>query len=385
MLLLDRIFRGWLSGEECCLKEEAVIVSTSCGLNSRIVSVLLCVIVAIGFDPAEATATDAVPFKKSPVKLIDTGLENMEPYPGPSQAAIWVDDHRLVATVPLERSAHDPKHIGRAVLYNLDTGKTQELMRYAHPLCWDAKTGSGGVVYYPNPDDTKNQEILAIRIDQSGAVVERKAGVSSGWRGPSCDVSREKDLTLNERRIGLLRSEHGYIDRGQQGKGGNEAAVLVRPDGRKIELPLKGRQADGIRYLNFLGQYQLDSGGGCIRQGEQCPPDIHVMDPEGKVTVITIPREILDIIPIQRVDVVRNGLLFRAESRDKHEGYLLLRGGVLHELWRPGSPGFFSSQRMQRTETWGDHTISPDGCKVAFARGARPSRVFVFDHCAIGE
>jgi len=385
MQLFNRIFRGWLSREACCLKEEAVIASTSCGLNHRIVLVLLCVLVAIGIDPAVAVATDAVPFKKSLVKLIDTGLDNMEPYPGPSKAAIWVDDHRLVAGIPLERSAHDPKHIGRTVLYNLDSGKTQELMRYAHPLCWDAKTGNGIVVYYPNPDDTRNQEVLSVRIDQSGAVVERKERVSAGWWGPSCDVTNERDLSRYDRRIGLLRLEHGYIDRGQQGKGGNEAAVLVRPDGKKLELPLKGRQADGIRYLDFLGQYQLDSGGGCIRQGEKCPPDIHVMDENGKVTVITIPREIMDIMPIQRVHVVKNGLLFRAESREKREGYLLLRDGVLYELWRPGSPGLFSPQRLQRTETWGDQTISPDGCKVAFARGARPSRVFVFDHCLINK
>ena len=333
------------------LKEDAMNTSASCGLTDLLVSVFLCAIVTVGITPDVTMAADTVSFRKSPVKLIDTGLENMESYPGPSKAAIWVDNHRLLATVPLERSAHDPKHIGRTVLYNLDTGKTKELMRFAHPLCWDAKTGNGIVIYFPNPDDTRNQEILSVRVDQSGAVVERKERVSAGWWGASCDVTNERDLSRYERRIGLLRLEDGYIDRGQQGKGGDEAAVLIRPDGRKIELPLKGRQADGIRYLDFLGRYQLDSGGGCVRQGEKCPPDIHVMDENGKVTVITIPREIMGIMPIQRVHVVRNGLLFRAESRDKREGYLLLRGGVLHELWHPGSPGIFSPQRLQRTET----------------------------------
>lgn len=356
--------------------------SASCGLTDLLVSVFLCAIVTVGITPDVTMAADTVSFRKSPVKLIDTGLENMEDYPGPSKAAIWVDNHRLLATVPLERSAHDPKHFGRMVLYDLDTGKTQELMRYASPQCWDAKTGNGIVVYHPNPDDTKNQLILSVRIDQSGALVERKERVSAGWWGRSCDVTNERDLSRYERRIGLLRLEDGYVDRGQQGKGGDEAAVLIRPDGRKIELPLKGRQADGIRYLDFLGQYQLDSGGGCVRQGEKCPPDIHVMDATGNVTVITIPREVMDIIPIIWVQVVKDGLFFRATSIKKNEGYFVLRDGTLHQLWRPGSPGFFSPQR---TETWGSESISPDGCKVAFARGARPSRVFVFDHCAIGK
>lgn len=336
----------------------------------------------MGIAPVVTMAADTVSFKKSPVELIDTGLENMEPYPGPRQAAIWVDDHRLVAGIPLERSAHDPKHIGRTVLYDLDTGKTQELMRYAHPVCWDAKTGNGVVVYYPNPDDTKNQQVIGIRVDQSGAVVERKMGGAVVWWGPSCDVTRERDPNLRDRRIVQLRPEHGYVDLGQQGKGGNEPAVLVRPDGRKIELPLKGRQADGIRYLDFLGQYQLNTGSSCRRQGEKCPPEMYVMNPAGEVTTLTFPVEILNIIPMAASTyVVRGGVLIKSYNLKK-PGFFLWRNGTLHELWRPGSAGFMS---LQQTEDWGREVMSPDGCKVTFVRGVRPSRVFVFDHCSINK
>ncbi len=339
----------------------------------------LCIAAMFGIVTTVSAA--AITFKKSPVKLMDTGLENMEPYPGPSQAAVWVNDHRLVAGVPLKNSAHDPHNIGRTVLYDLNTGKTRELMRYAHPICWDASLGRAGAVFYPNPDNKKEQQVFALRVDSKGEIIDKKPAVQNARRGPDCDMS--KDVPSLPKRIQIaLRPDHGYLDLGVAGKGLNEYAVLYRSDGRVIELPIRGRQVNVFRYLNFLEEYQLDSGGGCSLQGEKCPPDIHLMDPSGHVTVITIPREVMEIMPIQRVHVVKNGLLFRAESKDKREGYLLLRDGVLHELWRPGSPGLLNPQR---TETWGLETMSPDGCKVAFARGVRPSRVFVFDHCAIGK
>lgn len=341
----------------------------------------VCVVTLLGIGPSRAA--DAVPFKKSPVKLIDTDLENMEPYPGPDRAAIWVDDHRLVATIPLERSAHDPKTIGRTVLYDLNTGKTQELMRYAHPLCWDAKTGNGGVVYYPNPDDTKKQEVLGIRVDQSGAVIERKVGASSARRTPDCDVTRKTTPGLPKHRIMMLRSEHGYIDLGVPGLKNHELFIsLNRADGTQKQLPLYSRQATGGFYLPFLDQYQLNSGSSCRWQGERCPPEMYVMNPAGEVTTLPLPAEILKVIPtVSRAYVVKDGILILIYNLNAH-GFFLWRNGALHELWRPDPPGFMKSGP---TEVWGYETISPDGCKVAFMRGARPGRVFVFDHCSIGK
>lgn len=361
-------------------KVELVVQTLRAGLGrlDPVPFVVMCVVLFGNTTIASAT----IAFKKSPVKLIDTGLRNMEPYPGPSQAAVWVNDHLLVAGVPLEKSAHDPHKIGRTVLYDINTGKTRELMRFAHPICWDASLGRAGAVFYPNPDNTKIKETFALRIDSEGEIIEKKPAARNARRGPDCDMSKGDALALQKHIRIKLRPDHGYLDLGAAGKGLNEMAVLTRPDGSSIELPIKGGQVDDPHYLGFLGKYQLDSGGGCSLQGEKCPPDIHLMAPSGEVTVMTIPREVMEITPIQRVHVVKNGLLFRSESRDKREGYLLLRDGVLHELWRPGRPGVTSPQR---TETWGLETTSPDGCKVAFARGVRPSRVFVFDQCAVGK
>lgn len=338
--------------------------------------------IATMFKMVATVSAATVTFVESPVKLIDTGLENMEPYGGPGLAAIWVNDHILVAGVPLEKSAHDPHKIGQTVLYDLKTGKTREVMRYARPMCWDASLERAGIVLYPNPDNRREQHLFALRIGPDGQIMDKKPATKNARRDPSCDLGKDDAQALSKHIRIPLRPGHGYLDLGVPGKRLNEPAILVSPDGRTIQLPLPGRQINRVHYLHFLGQYQLDSGGGCFLQGEKCPPDIHVMDPSGHVTVLTIPPEVMDITPIQRVHVVKSGLLFRAESRDKREGYLLLRDGVLHQLWRPGSAGLLSPQR---TETWGAETISPNGCRVAFARGSRPSRVLVFDHCAIGK
>ncbi|MDO8789143.1 MAG: hypothetical protein Q7J42_13820 [Sulfuritalea sp.] len=367
--------------KEVTIKGEKIAQTSSGGQRRCRAALAAALCITAIFGNATTALAAAITLKKSPVKLIDTGLENMEPYPGPSQAAVWVNDHSLVAGVPLEKSAHDPHKIGRTVLYDLTTGKTRELMRYAHPICWDASLGRAGAVFYPNPDNKKVQEVFALRIDSEGEIIDKKPATQNARRSPDCDMGKGDAPALPKRIRIALRPGHGYLDLGVAGKGLNELAVLDRPDGRAIELPIRGRQVNAPRYLIFLEEYQLDSGGGCSLQGEKCPPDIHLLDPFGHLTVIAIPREVMEIMPIQRVHVVKNGLLFRAESRGKREGYLLLRDGVLHELWRPGSPGLMSPQR---TETWGFETISPDGCKVAFARGVRPSRVFVFDHCAIG-
>lgn len=349
----------------------------------RILIALLCAIVMSTTDMARALAADRLVVKKSPVKLIDTGLENMEPYPGPSQAAIWVDDHRLIAGVPLERSAYDPKHIGRTVIHDLRTGKTQELMRYAHPLCWDGRTGQAIIAAYPNPDDSRVWRTLAVAVDREARILGQREVAALSWDVMACMVkTATDDQSLRDRVIAWLRPGHGYIDLGRMGKSRPEVAVFHRPDGKKVEIAQRGWTIIGLRYLNFLDKYQLDSGTGCLVQGEKCPPDIHVLDPSGDVTTIALPAAIFKLMPNTSVEVVKDGYLFRSQSVEREEGYLLLRDGIVHHLWRPGSPGFLNPQR---TETWGGETISPDGCKVAFARGARPSRVYVFDHCAIGR
>jgi hypothetical protein len=352
-------------------------------MSQRLLIALLYTIAVASMHPTAASAADAIAFKKSPVKLIDTGLENMEPNPGSGKAAVWVDDHRLLAGVPLERSAHDPKRIGRTVIYDLNTGKARELMRYAHPLCWDAKTGQAIVAAYPNPDDSTVWRTLGLKVNQSADILERRDVDPLSWNVISCDTKgADADPSLRERRIAPLRTEHGYVDLGPKGKPMREAPVIYRPDGTKNELSLKAREINGLRYLDFLGKYQLNTGSGCNNQGWQCPPDIYLLNQFGELAVIPIPNELMTLIPIQQVDVVRDGLLFRATSTDQHEGYFVLRGGTLHQLWRPGPPGFM---KLGRTEIWGGQSISPDGCKVAFRRGASPSRVYVFDHCAVGR
>lgn len=325
----------------------------------------------------------AVTFKKSPVKLIDTGLKNMGRDGGPRQAAVWVNDHTLVANVPLEKSAHDPHNFGRTVMYDLNTGKTSELMRYASPLCWDASLGRAAAVFYLNPDNPREQQTLALRIDFEGSIIDKQFVAPGAGLGPDCDMTGERPKGLPERVRIRLRPPHGFIDLGQTGKRRDDAAVLHRPDGETTELSMNGRLVSDVRYLDFLGKYQLDTGSGCLVKGEKCPPDIHLMDTSGAVTSIQLPAGILDLIPIYRIWVVKNGLLFRVEfNKTNRYGYFLLRNGLLHELWRPGSPGFM---KPGPTEPWGREGISPDGCKVAFTRDVQPRKVIVFDHCAIGN
>lgn len=325
----------------------------------------------------------AVTFKNSPVKLIETGLKNMGRDGGPRQAAIWVNDHTLVANVPLEKSTHDPHNLGRTVMYDLNTGKTSELMRYASPLCWDASLGRAAAVFYPNPDNPREQQTLALRIDFEGSIIDKQFVAPGAGLGPDCDMTVERPKGLPERVRIRLRPPHGFIDLGQTGKRWDDAAVLHRTDGKKIKLATHGWTIDHVRYLDFLDKYQLDTGSGCLVKGEKCPPDIHLMDTSGAVTSIQLPAGILDLISVTRVHVVKNGLLFRVQfNKTNRYGYFLLRNGVLHELWRPGSPGLM---KPGPTEPWGREAISPDGCKVAFRRGTWPRQTFIFDHCAIGR
>jgi hypothetical protein len=367
--------------KESTTKDQVVAHTSGAGQSGCHAALAAAMCIAAIFGNATTASAAAIMFKKSPVKLIDTGLENTERSGGPSQAAVWVNDHSLVAGVSLEKSAHDPYKIGRTVLYDLNTGKTLELMRYAHPLCWDAKTGQAGIAAYPNPENPKIWRTLTLQVNENGDILRQREVSAFGWDSLSCDMTPKPRPGASIRVFVPLRPEHGYIDLGLSGKPRGTSAVLIHPDGKKTELSMDGRQIGRVRYLDFLGKYQLDFGGGCSVQGEKCPPDIHIMDPSGEVTAITIPLEVMEIMPIQRVHVVRNGLLFRAESRDKREGYFLFRDGALHDLWRPGSPGLMSPQR---TETWGGEAISPNGCMVAFRRGVWPRRTFVFDHCAIG-
>lgn len=339
----------------------------------------LCQVAAL--HAAAATLT----IQKSFVKLIDTGLEDGDPHLSPRKAGKWLDDHRLLARVSAQDELSGPRvrYRGRTVLYDLSSRKTVDIMKYASPICWDPVSGKGALAVNDDPYDKSNkkQTVVGIRIDSGGKLTEQVSGLLRGNLGADCDVQRPN--SSNERVLYPLRPEHGILDAGMRGKRDNEQAMFIRSDGQRIELPRKGDRVNEVRYLAFSDRYQISSWDDCSSAGTPCPPEIHLMDGKGGISLVTIPSEINHTISrYGTYYVVKDGILVETRSDSAPEGYFLLRDGVLHWLWKPGSSGFLDPER---TEHWGRPALSPDGCKVAFTRGHRPSRIYVFDHCAVGK
>ena len=268
-------------------------------------------------------------------------------------------------------------------------------MRYAHPVCWDAHSGHATLVLYPKASDPKVtkylfgrqvQKVVSLRLDSDANVLSQQEITPGEWNNISCEALMPIPPNMANRSLRHLRPEHGYLDLGQKGKTSEEPAVFLRSDGQKIKLSLQGAEIDNIQYLDFLGQYQLNSGSSCLHPGKKCPPDIHLMSPSGEVSTISIPSKVRDLINLTRVFVVADGLMFHSHSPTRPEGYFLLRNGVMHQLWKPRfSLNSSWAEGRRRSEYWGFETFSPDGCKVAFLRGVRPGRVHVFDHCSVGR
>lgn len=345
---------------------------------------IFAVVSLVTMNPSQVQA-ESVVYKKSWVKLVDTGLEYWITSLTTPSEVIWVTDHSLVANVAMGKEVHDPRRIGRTVMYDTRTGKTREIMRFARPVCWDAKAGRAGIVHYKDADDGKSRQPIALRIDSEGAILEMSPAAPNFAYGLPCDLTMNRLEGVEGSTLYRLRAEDGYLDLRVAGKGLKESAVLNRSDGKRIQLPVRSDQVSQVRYLDFLGSYQLNTGSGCLVQGEKCPPDIPLLKPTGDLSEVSVPDGVRNFISITTVYQVSNGLLFQAKSRYKKEGYLLLRNGVVHHLWQPEAPSIFGSERYERMESWGRSVNSPDGCKVAFFRGARPARLMIFDHCSIGN
>lgn len=319
------------------------------------------------------THAEPLEIVQAPVTLIDTGLDM--PFYGPAErVGVWVDEHRIAINASLRSGVGVEKRFGSVMLYDLRTGKSKEVISHSFVRSWDASTGRVYVSY--RKDDARAVGVV-LKVDEAGEVLSRILAAN--------EMQEQPDYPADRHILGL-RIEHGYVDRGAVGKGGQEQAVLHRPDGVTRELDITGRRFESNKFISNLNKYVIRTSS-CYSQGDKCPPDIWLMSPEGDIETISLPKRILTAIPmVSNAHAVKDGVLLTVRH-PKVEGIFLWRNEALYELWRVRLPSLWN---LNTQEFWGGEVISPDGCKVAFfkawdSKATTARNVFIFNHCGIGR
>jgi hypothetical protein len=247
-----------------------------------------------------------------------------------------------------------------AYVWDVDRGTVTREARfdYAGRICVQ-----GDYLSYSVPaEDNKSSKRVAFL---NGQQIELPQGV---WINPmSCRPSLTQpppwvvDGHTSTSKVPLLE-EHGYIDRGIDGKDrtNNFPLLYYRPGAAQpIPLGLGSQQVDPhVRYYPFVDAYLLEGN----RSAHYAPP-LWLLHPSGTVEQIFTPEgQAWAKLSWPWLEVTKRGPVFASlHPRGPHSsdaGLYLWAGGVLTRV----AEGFFTM-----------HAISPDGCKLAVIK-SRPER-----------
>lgn len=312
------------------------------------------------------------------VEVVDTGIEVAR---GETEfTAAWLDERRVVFAELIDpaayekRTAHDPREYQQIVIYDVLSKEKQVYAKGSFLKC--AKDGR--IAYSIKvPDDKSLYGYRSVHIfgemgkeqPYTTGVVERilpdktvKRVLSERFLH-SGDCAMRERVPEAERRgqiIRYLKREHGFIDAGNvYGKGDDDRystpAVLHRPGQPPVTLPFMGAYiGDEIYWSEYWGGYILQYSSGVYTppRGVTPPPSAtRLLKPDGQISVFPHGGMQTKTYPLAfrrinwTVDRVGDSGVYVLNDESKqirvHAGLIL--------------------------STSGTDSVSPDGCRVAFA------------------
>lgn len=323
-------------------------------------------------------------FEERDFPIVETGLQFMSGFnwmePMVSQFHVeWLSNQHLIVTAAQDVPNANVIQAERTMLVNAQTGESRQLIETGWVLwCFNPARGVGSIrpspfkAILPYKVGQDDGQYRWVRIESDGAVT--KISAIDDLNPGSC---LPHDSYPKSAGVSPLREEHGYLQRIAEGKRSRpDDRITYVPRGKPpIPLAVHSMEVFGGRYhyLEYSQKYQLnyfDPHGNSATERRlggyewNRPYDLtpfRLLSLDGTVEEIPYPKIIyeygLKVIGLFMPTPV--GWLIASEK-----SLFLLNGEILTRVWGKPSDWFYSPQFI-----WAMR-LSPNGCKLAFARTA---------------
>ncbi|MBT9612606.1 MAG: hypothetical protein IV108_04975 [Burkholderiales bacterium] len=294
----------------------------------------------------------------------------------------WLDDERVIFTAlspgqPRLQGKPTPgqmPYAGRVMVWNTRTGEVKE---YSPGRLWCSYKGYVSI-FYTAGVSADGKYIIRVRSGQFGHEQDKPAWKTGDPKlhadVHTCAINDGPTFNPDPSHVLLhLREQDGVLDFGPKGKSysATQPVSVIRPDGTRIELPIKAREAQGVWWNDWAGVYLLAQlrYGGFISPRE--PDTLPILYPDGRLERYPLPASYWQRNETSRVVLTKRGLFVANDgvgipAGNKGEsGAYLIRGNSVARLvdWYVGN---------EHVDSRGTHrgiAVSPNGCKVAFKHG----------------
>jgi len=296
-------------------------------------------------------------------------------------AVEWLDEDRVIFSAlnpgqPRWRGKKKPDQIpfeGRVVVWNTRNGAVTE---HGQGWLWCAYRGYVGIVYTAGVS-TDGKPVIRTRTGMFGYEDDKHA-----WKPGDPKVHRDwhtctvyDGLPFNpepSRELLPLREQDGVLDLSPKGKSYSptQTVSVIRPDGARIELPIKASEVQGVWWNDWAGVYLLAHhryGGFVV---PRVPDTLPILYPDGRLERYALPQAHWMRNATNRAVITKRGLFVANDSGSEvmkgGSGAYLIRGEQVSRLidWYVGNKNSASEGRHIGI------ALSPSGCKVAFKHGA---------------
>lgn len=325
-------------------------------------------------------------FEETPLPVVETGLQFMSgvnPMPALFESfnIHWLTNRLFVVTVAQEIPRANVLRAERTMLVDAETGKSQELLEPGWTLaCFNPVRKVGAI--RPSPFkmdlpylgiDQNDWQYRWVHIETDGTVT-KIPDVAELTIGCSPREGYPKDAAISR-----LHEGHGFIQRIAPGQRQTfeDRAVYFRPNGLPVNLNIYSGEVTGGRYqyLDYAQKYQLtyydphgvsstDKRLAGVSWGDR-PYDLtpfRLLSLDGTVEEIPYPTIIYDygLKGVGYFLFTPVGLLITPKA-----SIMLLNGDRLTRVWGKPTGVFHTPESVFGMK------LSPNGCKLAFARTAK--------------
>lgn len=347
---------------------------------SALRTLFICLVLASTASPAGAFEFEGpFPSGNYPFTVKDSGVEVQI---DTDTKVEWLDYERVIFTAlspgqPRLQGKPTPgqmPYAGRVMVWNT---RTDEVKEYSPGQLLCAKRGYVSIAYTTGVS-TEGKPVIRTLTGTFGQEEDKPAWKPGDPKihrdGHTCTFYDGLPFSPEPNHVLLpLREQDGVLDFGPKGKSysATQPVYVIRPDGTRIELPIKAREADGVWWDDWAGVYLLAQlrAGGFVSPRE--PDTLPILYPDGRLERYPLPASYWPRNQTSRVVLTKRGLLVAndgigipAGNKGKSGAYLIRDNSVARLVdWYVGN---------ERVDSRGTHrgiAVSPNGCKVAFKHG----------------
>lgn len=319
-----------------------------------------------GFIPKGNTWSDW--FVPGNPRVIETGIE-VERWNGSEQFAVeWLDDRRIAFSEVIDPAMYEkyngheipmPYDYLQIVFYDTVLGK-KEIYKPGNLICLK----NGRIAYRivrPSISEAGTKMWQTFVYGEIGKEQPYQAKENEFINRFDCKIQQKLPDDKTGVPIRYLKREHGYIDVGSVPESRQRTARFVQPDGTVIELPFKGVNLGGIKWIDYWHGYQLTTGPTSPRELDTYQAANYLLMPDGAIHKLPVStnRDGRIQTQINYYPIKTGALLFIQTPVD---------GGRM-----TGASGLYydngdSLRRVHRAFVSARYpALSPDGCRLPFS------------------